>query len=100
MVRPWRGPAPAGRAGTGSEWSAQPRRRRQGSRPAAPGCRFGWRAISFLDPRHDAGPHHLREPGRVPIGQADAAMALGPADGLRLGRAVNAVMLLRQVDPD
>src|SRR5690606_33599939 len=36
----------------------------------------------------------------IPVGQADAAMRLGLADGRGFGGAVDSVMLLRQVDPD
>jgi hypothetical protein len=42
---------------------------------------------------------HMREFGRVPVGEADAAVRLGLADRLRMRRAVDAVGCLCEVDP-
>src|SRR6185436_13180012 len=48
------------------------------------------RAVAYLLPELDG----------VPVGQADAAMRLGARDLPGVGRAVDAVVLLREVDPD
>src|ERR1700710_483548 len=49
----------------------------------------------------DGGPRldQRRDGDRVPVGEADAAMGGGLADRLRLRRAVDSVVLLREVDP-
>src|SRR6202521_5459661 len=42
---------------------------------------------------------HMREFGRVPVGEADAAVRLGLADRFRMRRAVDAIGGLGEVDP-
>src|SRR5207249_3889396 len=44
--------------------------------------------------------HEARQPGGVPIGEANAAMRLGLADRRRLRRAVQPEMFLVDIDPD
>src|SRR5260370_37764807 len=48
----------------------------------------------------DLGPpvDHLRQRLRVPVGEVDAAVRLGPADGLRVRSAVDAVVVA-ETDP-
>ena len=52
------------------------------------------RAASHLQNDLGARADQRREPHRVPVGQADAAVRFGVADARRLRRAVNAVVLL------
>src|SRR5207244_8860994 len=54
---------------------------------------------SLLEDRRGSGPYHVGELERVPVRHADAAVGLRLADGGGFGRAVDSVMLLRQVDP-
>src|SRR5690349_3495791 len=44
--------------------------------------------------------HLARQPFRVPVGQTHAAVGLRLADLARVGRAVDAVPLARELDPD
>src|SRR4051812_35560594 len=55
--------------------------------------------ISSLGDRPEAGLHHSRQAHHVPIGEPEAAVALGMADGRRLIGAMDAVMLLGEVEP-
>src|SRR5258707_8814964 len=54
---------------------------------------------SLLEDRRGSGPYHVGELEGVPVRHADAAVRLRLADGGGFGRAVDSVMLLRQVDP-
>src|SRR5215510_12928309 len=57
------------------------------------------RMASILEDRRRSRPDHLRKLRRVPVRQTDAAMRLRASDHLGFGRAVDAVMVLRQIDP-
>src|SRR5450432_2921515 len=47
-----------------------------------------------------ADAHQLFDPRGIPIRRANATMACGPPDGLRIIRAVNAYVRLVQPDPE
>src|SRR5258708_26119680 len=72
-----------------------------GTGPKTRGLIRDERRVRLLDEiDRDAARDHRRQPLRVPVGQAQAAMRGGFADLRRLGRAVNAVARPRQRDPD
>lgn len=58
------------------------------------------RRILILESDHHPRARHAGEVDRVPVGQSDAAMRFGLADGLWRGRAVYAVGQGGEVDPD
>ncbi len=57
-------------------------------------------ANSFLEDGRRAGRDRIGQGQRIPVGQPDAPVRLRLADRGRLGRPVDAVVLLREVDPD
>src|SRR5262249_1187885 len=54
----------------------------------------------FLQDRRGAGANHLGKLRGVPVGQPDTAMRLRATDLCGIGRTVNTVVILREVDPN
>src|SRR5690606_741206 len=89
-----------------ARWPPAPPRahgRASGNTPGSPppAARRRTAAVpSRLQHRPHARADRRGERPRAPVGQADAAVRLGLADVGRFGRAMDAVVLLRQVHPD